>query len=115
MTAVHHVHDWRKGGNTDIDELTLGCDACHALIHDGPGGWQTGIAPEGTAFAGRAQWTPPPHIDPQQRPRVNHRHHPGELLGRARRTVNEHNEAHARRRMGERPHAGNGTGDGEEP
>ncbi|WP_077039977.1 HNH endonuclease signature motif containing protein [Rhodococcus sp. MTM3W5.2] len=114
-TAVHHVHDWRKGGNTDIDELTLGCDACHALIHDGPGGWQTGIAPDGTAFAGQAQWTPPPHIDPRQRPRVNYRHHPGELLDRAGRTAMEHNETHARSRgqMGGRPHGGSRAGDDE--
>lgn len=49
MTAVHHVKGWtgsRKkesdgGGATDIENLDLACDPCHALVHDGPGGWQT--------------------------------------------------------------------------
>ncbi|MFI6429124.1 DUF222 domain-containing protein [Rhodococcus oryzae] len=85
MTAVHHVHDWSKGGTTDIGALTLGCDGCHALIHDGPGGWKTRTAPEGTEYAGCTEWIPPPHIDPDRKPRINHRHHPKELLERARR------------------------------
>ncbi|TJZ81269.1 DUF222 domain-containing protein [Rhodococcus oryzae] len=85
MTAVHHIHDWSKGGATDIGVLTLGCDGCHALIHDGPGGWHTRTAPEGTEYAGRTEWIPPPHIDPDRKPRINHRHHPKELLARARR------------------------------
>ncbi|MGW6379093.1 DUF222 domain-containing protein [Rhodococcus sp. NPDC055112] len=100
MTAVHHVNDWSKGGTTDISELTLGCDGCHALIHDGPGGWHTHTAPNGTDNAGRTQWTPPPHIDPEQKPRINHRHHPMELLERARRKANARREADARERRG---------------
>ncbi|WP_072750259.1 HNH endonuclease signature motif containing protein [Rhodococcus maanshanensis] len=98
MTAVHHVRDWSKGGATDIGVLTLGCDACHALIHDGPGGWHTRTAPEGTEYAGRTQWVPPPHLDPDQTPRINHRHHPRELLQRARRKANARRETDVRRR-----------------
>ncbi|MFC7447314.1 HNH endonuclease signature motif containing protein [Rhodococcus daqingensis] len=98
MTAVHHVRDWSKGGATDIRVLTLGCDACHALIHDGPGGWQTQTAPKGTEYAGRTEWIPPPHIDPEQKPRINHRHHPKELLDRARRKAQARNETDARKR-----------------
>lgn len=41
MCAVHHVLDYRKNGITDLTNLTLACDSCHALIHDGPGGWKT--------------------------------------------------------------------------
>ncbi|WP_370180540.1 DUF222 domain-containing protein [Rhodococcus wratislaviensis] len=83
MCAVHHVQEWRKGGHTDIDSLTLVCDACHAQVHDGPAGWATTSAPPGDTYAGRTEWIPPPHIDPDRRPRINHRHHAGELIGRA--------------------------------
>ncbi|MFI6431289.1 HNH endonuclease signature motif containing protein [Rhodococcus oryzae] len=103
MTAVHHVHDWSKGGTTDIAALTLGCDGCHALIHDGPGGWHTRTAPEGTEYAGRTEWIPPPHLDPDRKPGVNHRHHPKELLERARRKANARREAGMRRRGGSWP------------
>ncbi|TJZ79583.1 DUF222 domain-containing protein [Rhodococcus oryzae] len=103
MTAVHHVHDWSRGGVTDIGALTLGCDGCHALIHDGPGGWKTVTAPEGTEYAGRTEWIAPPHIDPEQKPRVNHRHHPRQLLERARRKANARREAGIRERGGSWP------------
>ncbi|MFC4604640.1 hypothetical protein [Rhodococcus kronopolitis] len=75
--------DWVKLGQTNIDELGFACDACHALIHDGPGGWRTRIAPADAEHPSRVEWIAPPHIDPEQRPRVNHRHHPAELLARA--------------------------------
>ncbi|WP_223263649.1 HNH endonuclease signature motif containing protein [Rhodococcus sp. MTM3W5.2] len=98
MTAVHHIHDWSKSGTTDIGVLTLGCDGCHALIHDGPGGWQTTTAPKGAENPGRTQWIPPPHIDPEQKPRINHRHHPKELLDRALRKANARRGTGMRRR-----------------
>ncbi|MDG3015094.1 HNH endonuclease signature motif containing protein [Speluncibacter jeojiensis] len=81
MAAVHHVTDWAKGGRTDIDELDLACDSCHALIHDGPGGWRTDTAPPGSPHPGRTRWTPPAHIDPDRAPQVNIRHHLDELFG----------------------------------
>ncbi|MFG1781573.1 DUF222 domain-containing protein [Rhodococcus oryzae] len=111
MTAVHHVHDWSKSGTTDIGVLTLGCDGCHALIHDGPGGWQTRTAPEGTEYAGRTEWIPPPHLDPEQKPRVNHRHHPKELLERARRKANARKNADTpiSREQPQRPTGSDGT------
>ncbi|RDI54248.1 HNH endonuclease signature motif containing protein [Nocardia mexicana] len=80
MCAVHHVLDYRKGGSTDIDNLTLACDACHALIHDGPGGWRTVAEVEDSSYAGRTAWIAPPHIDPERIPEVNHRHHANELF-----------------------------------
>ncbi|BDT86566.1 DUF222 domain-containing protein [Nocardia cyriacigeorgica] len=83
MCAVHHVLDYRKNGSTDIENLTLACDACHALIHDGPGGWKTRIEGPRSAYAGRTSWIAPPHIDPQQKPRINHRHNASELLAQA--------------------------------
>ena len=94
LTAVHHVREWRSGGRTDITNEDLVCDSCHALVHDGPGGWRTAIAPPGSAHPGRTEWTAPPHIDPEQTPRVNHRHHVGELIAAA---LRRH---HARRHSG---------------
>lgn len=79
-TAVHHIREWKDGGRTDITNEDLACDGCHALIHDGPGGWKTHVAPPDSDYPGRTVWTAPAHIDPERRPRVNHRHHLGELL-----------------------------------
>ncbi|MFE3444848.1 DUF222 domain-containing protein [Nocardia sp. NPDC059180] len=95
LCAVHHVLDYRKNGSTDIENLTLACDACHALIHDGPGGWKTRIEGPRSPYAGRTAWIAPPHIDPQQKPRINHRHHANELLAQALSRIHVRNE-HAR-------------------
>ncbi|QIS15207.1 HNH endonuclease signature motif containing protein [Nocardia arthritidis] len=83
LTAVHHLTDWAKGGPTDLENLTLACDACHARIHDGPGGWKTIVQQHGSPYPGRAAWIAPPHVDPGRTPHVNHRHHPDELLAEA--------------------------------
>ncbi|MGW0019558.1 DUF222 domain-containing protein [Rhodococcus sp. NPDC003382] len=83
LTAVHHIREWRDGGATDITNEDLACDACHAFVHDGPGGWETRVASADSEHPGRTEWIPPPHIDPEQRPRVNHRHHLGDLLSAA--------------------------------
>ncbi|MGV9748066.1 DUF222 domain-containing protein [Rhodococcus zopfii] len=83
LTAVHHIIEWRDGGPTDITNEDLACDGCHALVHDGPGGWETRVASADTEYPGRTEWIPPPHIDPEQKPRVNHRHHLGDLLSAA--------------------------------
>lgn len=80
LCAVHHIIDYRKHGTTDISNLTLACDSCHALIHDGPGGWKTRTEKPGSPYADRTAWIAPPHIDPDQKPRINHRHHTSELL-----------------------------------
>lgn len=82
-SAVHHIEEWKDGGGTDITNEDLACDHCHALIHDGPGGWATRTAPPQSEHAGRTEWIAPPHIDPEQRPRINRRHHLGELVAEA--------------------------------
>ncbi|WP_067701680.1 HNH endonuclease signature motif containing protein [Nocardia jejuensis] len=83
LAAVHHITEHSKGGPTDIENLTLACDACHALVHDGPGGWKTIVMGKNSEFPGRTGWIAPIHIDPTRTPRVNHRHHPGEMLAAA--------------------------------
>ncbi|KAA0021599.1 DUF222 domain-containing protein, partial [Antrihabitans cavernicola] len=83
LCAVHHVKDWVEGGETDIDGETFACDGCHALITKTETGWQTIKADDDHEFPGRTLWIPPKHIDPEQKPRINHCHHPEELLDRA--------------------------------
>ncbi|SEL70223.1 HNH endonuclease [Rhodococcus maanshanensis] len=83
LTAVHHITEWQHGGATDITNEDLACDSCHALVHDGPGGWKTRVAPPGSAHPGRTEWIAPPYIDPGRKPRVNHRHHLDHLVAGA--------------------------------
>ncbi|MEV0295981.1 DUF222 domain-containing protein [Nocardia sp. NPDC050710] len=83
LCAIHHVTEWGKGGPTDIGNETLACDRCHAMVHDGPGGWKTVVLGPDSKYPGRTAWIAPPHIDPSQTPTVNHRHHSGELLAEA--------------------------------
>jgi hypothetical protein len=80
LCAVHHVRDYRHSGPTDIDNLVLACDHCHALINDTQTGWKTVVLGEDSQFPGRTAWIAPNHIDPTATPRVNHRHRAGELL-----------------------------------
>ncbi|MBF6241939.1 HNH endonuclease, partial [Nocardia otitidiscaviarum] len=80
MCAVHHMIPWLRGGRTDIDNLTLVCDRCHAQIPEDvedPTGWATlgrgnssiGIGNGGNSignggigsgrYPGRVVWAPP--------------------------------------------------------
>ncbi|BDT86791.1 HNH endonuclease signature motif containing protein [Nocardia cyriacigeorgica] len=107
LSALHHVLDYRNNGHTDIDNLTLACDACHALIHNGPGGWKTRVEGPHSPYAGRTAWIAPPHIDPEQKPRINHRHHASELLAQTLTRAHHRNqhtrERHQRQRHYEKP------------
>ncbi|MCU1641260.1 MAG: hypothetical protein JWN03_1535, partial [Nocardia sp.] len=80
MCAVHHVTEFSKGGRTDIENLTLACDHCHALVKDGPRGWTTIKLGQESDFPGRTAWIAPAHVDPTRAPQINHLHHPGEML-----------------------------------
>ncbi|MFF2551342.1 DUF222 domain-containing protein [Nocardia sp. NPDC058058] len=80
LAAVHHVTEWANGGATDIENLTLACDACHALVKDGPDGWKTVKLGADSDFPGRTGWIAPLHMDPTGTPQVNHRHHPDEAM-----------------------------------
>lgn len=81
--AVHHLSEWERGGGTDIENLSLVCDACHALVTNTDAGWSATPSPN----TGRPMWTAPVRIDPDRRPRVNIRHHPDEMLRRARNRI----------------------------
>jgi hypothetical protein len=65
----HHVTHWSLGGPTCLDNLVLLCGYHHAQIHKADG-WKVFIAPDGFPT-----FIPPPHVDPEQRPRRS-RYHP---------------------------------------
>jgi hypothetical protein len=71
---VHHaVTDWKHGGNTDIDDLTLACKWDN--LHAENDGWGTRKLPNG-----QTEWIPPPGV-----PLIggtNSYHHPERLLPR---------------------------------
>ncbi len=72
-SVVHHAaKDWKNGGNTDINDLTLACPPDNQLVETG--GWDTRILPNG-----QTQWIPPPGL-PMLRGGVNDYHHPERLL-----------------------------------
>lgn len=70
MSEVHHIREWANGGGTDIDNLTLVCPTHHRLIGTEPGRWRT------SKYGGRTHWTPPHHVDPTGKTRINTYHHP---------------------------------------
>lgn len=72
-SVVHHAaKDWKHGGNTDIQDLTLACPPDNELVETG--GWETRKLPNGDT-----EWIPPPDL-PMLRGGVNDYHHPERLL-----------------------------------
>ncbi|WP_319430576.1 HNH endonuclease signature motif containing protein [Mycobacterium sp. RTGN5] len=71
-SQVHHAtKDWKHGGTTDIDHLTLACK-CDNLLAENDG-WTTQQLP-----GGNTHWTPPPGVP--LRGGTNDYHHPERLL-----------------------------------
>lgn len=73
LTEVHHVTDYAQTGRTDIDDLTLRCGPHHRILTNST--WTTRRNARGII-----ETIPPAHLDRGQ-PRVNHYHHPEDLLG----------------------------------
>jgi hypothetical protein len=72
-SVVHHAaKDWKNGGNTDINDLTLACPPDNELVETG--GWETRQLPNS-----QTQWIPPPGL-PMLRGGVNDFHHPERFL-----------------------------------
>jgi hypothetical protein len=60
---AHHIDWWKRDdGPTDLDNGVLLCPPCHTRIHQD--GWRIRVV-EGTVW-----FTPPPHVDPDQTPRL---------------------------------------------
>jgi Domain of unknown function (DUF222) len=70
--AHHAAQDFGNGGQTNITDLGLACGPDNRLVKEG--GWSTRIRSDG-----RIEWIPPPLLDTGQ-DRINHHHHPNELL-----------------------------------
>ncbi|AKK27810.1 HNH endonuclease signature motif containing protein [Mycobacterium sp. EPa45] len=71
-SQVHHAtKDWKYGGTTDIDDLTLACKCNNLMVEND--GWATRQLPNG-----QTHWTPPPGVP--LRSGVNDYHHPERLL-----------------------------------
>jgi hypothetical protein len=72
QSEVHHILEWARGGNTDVDSMTITCGYhnCEAPRQ----GWMT------VMVDGVPHWKPPPWRDPLQIPLRNYLHHP-ELAG----------------------------------
>ncbi|MGE2727862.1 HNH endonuclease signature motif containing protein [Mycolicibacterium vaccae] len=69
---VHHITDWKDGGQTDIDDLTLACPSDHRMLDRTD--WRTTKDSKN-----RTEWRPPPDLD-RGRHRVNGYHHPERYL-----------------------------------
>jgi 5-methylcytosine-specific restriction protein A len=60
---AHHIDWWKRDdGPTDLTNGVLLCPPCHTRIHQD--GWRIRVA-EATVW-----FTPPPHVDPDQKPRL---------------------------------------------
>ncbi len=55
---AHHLIGWEHGGLTDLNDLTLVCDAHHDIAHHD--GWTITLDPDG-----RVEWHPPPTPPPE--------------------------------------------------
>lgn len=69
-TEAHHIQPWRRGGRTDINDLTLACHSDHLLTEKG---WRTRRRADG-----RIEWLPPPQLGLPSA--TNDFHHPERYL-----------------------------------
>ncbi|WP_433786280.1 DUF222 domain-containing protein [Actinomycetospora sp. CA-101289] len=58
---AHHIHHWLDGGDTDLHNMVLLCQHHHLVVHHDH--WHLEM------IDGLPWFTPPPWIDPEQRPR----------------------------------------------
>lgn len=65
-TEIHHIHWWRNGGKTNLDNGVALCHHCHGLVHDV--GWMIQLDPVTAAVT----WTSPD----RRRTRVTHPRRP---------------------------------------
>ena len=67
-TQAHHFQEWdRDHGSTSVHNLGLVCGYHHRSFSST--GWR------GVMINGIPHWIPPTHIDPNQQPQRNTRHH----------------------------------------
>lgn len=68
FSEVHHIEHWHIGGKTNVEDGVLLCKHHHLLLHSN--GWKIHRTESlETRYENRYWLTPPPAIDPHQRPR----------------------------------------------
>jgi hypothetical protein len=73
-SEVHHANkDWKDGGNTDVEDMTLACGPDNRMVETT--GWITRNRPDD----GITEWIPPKALDCGQS-RTNPYHHPDRIL-----------------------------------
>ncbi|MGW9629441.1 DUF222 domain-containing protein [Agromyces sp. NPDC055520] len=73
-TQAHHIRWWKRHkGRIDLSNGIMLCSHHHHRVHDD--GWVI------TVRDGQTWFTPPLHLDPQQRPRPGNRRHPSMRVG----------------------------------
>lgn len=65
---VHHILEWRHGGETKTANLTLLCGSHHRLVHHSE--WEVRMT------SGFPEFLPPTWLDPDRNPRTNPIHRP---------------------------------------
>ncbi|MET0900885.1 MAG: HNH endonuclease signature motif containing protein, partial [Mycobacterium sp.] len=72
-SQVHHANaDWKDGGETNIEDLTLACGPDNRMVDTT--GWTTRNRDDGVT-----EWIPPSELDCGQS-RINNYHHPERIL-----------------------------------
>ncbi|GED98205.1 DUF222 domain-containing protein [Gordonia crocea] len=77
-TQAHHLPDWAKGGQTDIDKLTATSGRNNRAVGDQPRQWETVYRTSGP-HTGCVGWRLRDHPGPPGVLRVNGAHHPDDL------------------------------------
>jgi hypothetical protein len=62
----HHIRHWANGGETKLNNLVLVCTYHHRLLHSSE--WEVAIV------SGKPEFYPPPFLDPERNPLINHLH-----------------------------------------
>jgi hypothetical protein len=78
--AHHRIDDWADGGHSDADAFAFACPRHHRLHGTEPHQFRTSVAPPEHPQAGRTLWHHNAADPFMTDGRVNHAHHPAELL-----------------------------------
>ncbi|MGU3436234.1 DUF222 domain-containing protein [Actinomycetes bacterium M1A6_2h] len=78
--AHHRIDDWADGGTSDADAFAFACPKHHRLHGTEPHQFRTSVAPPEHPQRGRTLWHHNTTDPTMTRGRINHTHHPEELL-----------------------------------
>jgi hypothetical protein len=64
-TQLHHIHEWKHGGPTDLDNLVPLCSRHHHRVHEGK--WSIKLLPDRTLEIHKPDGTHHQTVQPPQR------------------------------------------------